>query len=237
MRMKALFGTLAFALAGWSFPAMAIFLSTDPAPPNYNTGSNFNRYTYANNNPYRFIDADGRWACVAGSNPGHCSHFEKGLAKVAQAAKSPDLSFSERDVLRRSVAFYGEKGDTSVSISFGEVGGASGQADGHSAKFDMAELTRDTDERTVNAVAKIISHEGDHGWRIRDGSFMKLSRIETEIYGYRAQAYYQKAAQFMDWPGNNGWTSWGGIDENMIKGQAILSVQHACGSTHGCNAK
>lgn len=33
---------------------------TDPVAVNPDTGANFNRYAYANNNPYRFVDPDGR---------------------------------------------------------------------------------------------------------------------------------------------------------------------------------
>jgi RHS repeat-associated protein len=36
------------------------FLSVDPVMADDNTGRNFNRYWYAANNPYRFIDPDGR---------------------------------------------------------------------------------------------------------------------------------------------------------------------------------
>lgn len=38
---------------------------TDPVQPNHQDGSNFNRYAYANNNPYRFTDPDGRQAIGA----------------------------------------------------------------------------------------------------------------------------------------------------------------------------
>lgn len=37
------------------------FISTDPVGVNTTTGGNFNRYWYANNNPYRFVDPDGRY--------------------------------------------------------------------------------------------------------------------------------------------------------------------------------
>ncbi|MBL8263531.1 MAG: RHS repeat-associated core domain-containing protein [Xanthomonadaceae bacterium] len=36
------------------------FLSVDPVTANSGTGANFNRYWYANNNSYRFVDPDGR---------------------------------------------------------------------------------------------------------------------------------------------------------------------------------
>ncbi|KGQ20184.1 YD repeat protein [Lysobacter dokdonensis DS-58] len=54
---------LAFFLllfAGW--PADARFVSVDPVPADADTGANFNRYAYANDNPYRYTDPDGRWA-------------------------------------------------------------------------------------------------------------------------------------------------------------------------------
>jgi RHS repeat-associated protein len=40
-------------------PAIGRFLSTDPVTANGNTGSNFNRYWYASNNPYSRVDPDG----------------------------------------------------------------------------------------------------------------------------------------------------------------------------------
>ncbi len=44
-------------------PAIGRFLSVDPVTADDHTGANFNRYKYASNNPYRFIDPDGRQAC------------------------------------------------------------------------------------------------------------------------------------------------------------------------------
>ncbi|WP_426212752.1 RHS repeat-associated core domain-containing protein, partial [Massilia sp. TWP1-3-3] len=36
------------------------FLSIDPVVTDGNTGSSFNRYAYANNSPYKYVDPDGR---------------------------------------------------------------------------------------------------------------------------------------------------------------------------------
>jgi len=41
-------------------PSIGRFLSVDPVTVDGNIGSNFNRYKYASNNPYRFTDPDGR---------------------------------------------------------------------------------------------------------------------------------------------------------------------------------
>lgn len=46
-------------------PATARWVSTDPVQANPNNGANFNRYYYANNNPYKFTDPDGRNAVAA----------------------------------------------------------------------------------------------------------------------------------------------------------------------------
>ena len=43
-------------------PEVGRFLSIDPVSASSVTGSNFNRYNYAANNPYRFVDPDGRFA-------------------------------------------------------------------------------------------------------------------------------------------------------------------------------
>jgi uncharacterized protein RhaS with RHS repeats len=41
-------------------PVAGRFLSVDPVVADPNTGTNFNQYWYANNNPYKFTDPDGR---------------------------------------------------------------------------------------------------------------------------------------------------------------------------------
>jgi RHS repeat-associated protein len=51
------------------------FLSIDPVGVSSGNGANFNRYAYANNNPYTFIDPDGRYACTGSrltNNHGGC---------------------------------------------------------------------------------------------------------------------------------------------------------------------
>ncbi|WP_306581143.1 RHS repeat-associated core domain-containing protein, partial [Dokdonella sp.] len=44
-------------------PRLHRFISPDPVWPDADTATNFNRYAYANNSPYRYIDPDGRAPC------------------------------------------------------------------------------------------------------------------------------------------------------------------------------
>jgi RHS repeat-associated protein len=48
-------------------PVIGRFLSTDPEPVN-GLGTNFNRYNYAGNNPYKYVDPDGRVITLANPN-------------------------------------------------------------------------------------------------------------------------------------------------------------------------
>lgn len=51
-------------------PSIGRFLSVDPVTADGNPGGNFNRYWYANNNPYKFTDPDGRQSKAAGKQLG-----------------------------------------------------------------------------------------------------------------------------------------------------------------------
>jgi len=61
---------LTYAQQRYYDPVLARFLSADPVPPK-DTGVNFNRYWYANDNPYKFTDPDGR--CTITHNASLCS--------------------------------------------------------------------------------------------------------------------------------------------------------------------
>ena len=49
-------------------PQIGRFLSVDPVSADAAGGTNFNRYWYANNNPYKFTDPDGRYISFGGND-------------------------------------------------------------------------------------------------------------------------------------------------------------------------
>jgi RHS repeat-associated protein len=51
-------------------PVAGRFLTGDPVTTNANTGGSFNRYAYANNSPYKYIDPDGRDSEVTWNSAG-----------------------------------------------------------------------------------------------------------------------------------------------------------------------
>lgn len=224
-------------------PTVGRFLSTDPVAAYSKKGINFNRYWYASNNPYRFIDPDGRWVCASDASKANCDSFRSALARVDQASRSDSLSKSQQDTLSKAVSFYGKEGDKNVTVSFADLKGANGNATSNSATFDMNALKRSAtygssaENNSLNALAKTVAHEGDHGWRDADGSYKAMTRYEMEKKGYEAQAVYQKAAGFMDTVGANGWTRWGDIEQKTINGQAAYSTIFACGSLTGCDGQ
>lgn len=49
-------------------PVAGRFLSVDPVTTDANTGNSFNRFAYGRNNPYKYVDPDGREIVVKGSD-------------------------------------------------------------------------------------------------------------------------------------------------------------------------
>ncbi|QTJ31047.1 hypothetical protein [Xanthomonas citri] len=74
--------------------ANARFVSVDPVQANANTGQNFNRYYYVNNNPYRFTDPDGR--CPADSTRRTCIEARPPPTTNTNTTVSPDAAAAAR---------------------------------------------------------------------------------------------------------------------------------------------
>ena len=79
---------LTYMKARYYDPVAMRFISPDPVYVDLVTGGNFNRYWYANNNPYTFIDPDGRQA-VTGTRIDRSRVIERILRAVPFAPVPP----------------------------------------------------------------------------------------------------------------------------------------------------
>jgi RHS repeat-associated protein len=224
---------LSYMQARYYDPVAGRFLGVDPVGVDLGSGGNFNRYWYGNDNPYRFVDPNGMWVCS--SDQRQCNKFESALQRASDAAKSDRISPDEQTRLQRSVDFYGEKGDDSVKVEFGDLGQAGGRTErtesGHTVTLDSSKASS-PDE---NYLARTVAHEGEHGAnsveRGRDVQSLG-ERLADEVQGYTTGAVYQKATNFAT-DSNAGWTPIGGLNEENILKQAEGSVRSACsGSDH-----
>lgn len=107
------FALAALTLIALSGPATARFLSVDPAPVSPIDGSNFNRYWYANNNPYRYVDPDGRQACGKDTGCRLAGGAYGGFSGMMNSARAIDATNRARNVQQEAtrVAIKGTAGE------------------------------------------------------------------------------------------------------------------------------
>lgn len=77
-------------------PGIGRFLSVDPITAYSNPVGAFNRYWYANNNPYRFFDPDGRQACEGMEGCLEATNYKPNSSDGQTVTQSIDVDISSR---------------------------------------------------------------------------------------------------------------------------------------------
>ncbi|WP_288128232.1 RHS repeat-associated core domain-containing protein, partial [Thiomonas sp.] len=125
-------------------PGIGRFLSTDPVAADANTGANFNRYWYANNNPYRYSDPFGLYACSSKVNSGDCAQIDALVNKINQSLKGLNKNSNDFKSLSAVSKFLGTKNDgNGVTIETASLGkNVVGQPSGlKTIQLDMKKIT------------------------------------------------------------------------------------------------
>lgn len=115
----------------WLLVATPALASTDPIATDPSTGAHFNRYAYANNNPYKFADPDGR--------AGRIVH-EQGRIRVEVPTQFIGVAATPENIAVVTTGFESQSGVYKVN-------GQPMQVD-----FRVTELTEQTPRRLRNVV-------------------------------------------------------------------------------------
>lgn len=216
-------------------PAIGRFLSVDPVTANPTNGTNFNRYKYAANNPYRFTDPDGRYECAAGK--ANCERLEKATNLIAKAAEKAPADSRVAQVN----SFLGKPGEKNGVVISGNL----------AKPTNLGEATRVGNEIHIGLNFKALSstdrlgsvtmHEGSHGVDQRDDAkaeqilvVMSRSALNaTELTASAAQAQMFQNLGRAEPMGLYSPTT--GVNWDAINSQADTSVNQVCKTASGCN--
>ncbi|MEA5667135.1 RHS repeat-associated core domain-containing protein [Stenotrophomonas sp. MH1] len=152
-------------------PQIGRFLSVDPVTAYKNPVGAFNRYWYANNNPYRFTDPDGRYACT--NNGATCSvrdaRLTDSFVKAAAATHGKMRDGSAKTQLGKVLDIIGTAGDgNGFTINLASLGeGVLGQFSKGGMDLDAQQIrgtASRTGLRTDVVGGMVVGHEGVHKW-------------------------------------------------------------------------
>lgn len=216
-------------------PVALRFLSPDQVHVDPASGSNFNRYWYADNNPFRYVDPDGLYRCMGTTS--ECEALERARKLASKFADSKDLSFEDKQAARSAVDFYGEPGEPGVDIEFRSLSGAGAMNSTNTSgagviAFDLNQIQKTLlpKEDIAHGVASDFLHEGDHGARIVSEGYPKTraERLDRERSAYWLESVYQRVTGV--YAGAAIWAPYLSNDdiERKIMTRAIRSVERSC---------
>jgi RHS repeat-associated protein len=133
-------------------PVLGRFLSDDPVPTDFKTGRHFNRYWYANGNPYSFVDPDGRCGTrvenAAASNCSSAGVWSTWIKNTASEGRRilVDAATLVRDIPKNYADSFGHMSDAIDASRAGDT----------RRQYDSVQKSNDAHEKALEGVALVL---------------------------------------------------------------------------------
>lgn len=208
--------------------SQARWLSVDPVEANANNGQNFNRYYYANNNPYRFTDPDGRQAAerqieqyrkdAEAGNWAIYKPFEKPAIAVTALMAAPVVAVVGWEV---GTATLANPGTVATMTEFaGGAAGVTGIGSGLGQRTQATALI--AADRTAQAVSSVLRPNGQLVGNVVGGATPEVRTVSPAAFGNIRQSLSNLGA--VEGGGNVGYR---GTWYTLPNGQGGFGVRNA----------
>jgi RHS repeat-associated protein len=169
-------------------PAIGQFLSVDPVAANVTRGTNFNRYWYGNDNPYRFKDPDGRYTCEKDV----CAAVETFRTALVAASRTLPKNQDGYRVISATLATLGKQGKGGPHVAGASLrAGTLGATDkSGTILLDLKQINTVANEYKIpvgEVGAQPLGHEVDHHAKVADAK--GPPKTEAVARAYEVSAY------------------------------------------------
>lgn len=144
-------------------PQIGRFLSVDPVTAYSSPVGAFNRYRYADNNPYRFSDPDGRYSCDG--SKAQCVEIARFRDKITEARRGLPEGSDARAKVDRVAGYLGRHGENNgVIVKATRLSpGTTGESNGKGLiTLDLAQIKASGEEYADVVGGTTLAHEGRH---------------------------------------------------------------------------
>lgn len=219
---------LVAALVLISGASEARWLSINSVKSNTNNGQNFNRYYYANNNPYRFVDPDGRQSAerqieqyrkdAEAGNWAIYKPFEKPAIAVTAIMAAPVVAVVGCEA---GTAALANSGTVATMTEFaGGAAGVTGISSGFGLRAQATALI--AADRTAQAVSSVLRPNGQLVDSVVGGATSEVRSVSPAVFGNIRQSLSNLGA--VEGGGNAGYR---GTWYTLPNGQGGFGVRNA----------
>lgn len=211
----------------------ARWLSVDPVEANANNGQNFNRYYYANNNPYRFTDPDGRQAAERQIER-YRKDAQEGNWAVYKPFEKPAIAITALMVFgpaagpaySRAMVWAGQNyGSVTAATNIAAgVGGVTGINPGLGSSTQAGALI--AADRTAQAISSVLRPNGQLVGSVLRGTTPEVRTVSPAAFGNIRQSLSNLGA--VEGGGSAGYR---GTWYTLPNGQGGFGVRNATSGT------